>query len=510
MKSVLIVDDEYYIRVRVRKCVDWQVLGFGVVVDCGSGREALALMEQQPFDLAVLDISMPVMDGLAVCREMQKRGHAAQIIVLTGYDKFEYAKTALSYGVVDYILKPVDGDEMERAVRKASDRIEQNASIERHMRKSEELELQAKRMDADLFVASVLSDGYPASSKTAARLRSYGMDPAKNYRVAYLADDLPLAQFVPLRDTGLDALDVRLSQGRVWIVEEDGDAVFRPGGMEWIPPVNIGVSTTHLGTPSELHMAYREARLMFCQRILAASPSVFCYGEEFVGRARTEMEPLKTHLESFGAALRAQNLREMESSLSRAFAVMTRERHCVVTLYVFLERLLRDIQRNDPGLGDTWDGSVLFEMQTLEMLKGSDTLDDVMRQVVDIAAQSISRNPLASSSAGSLLVKRVKQLVDDHYMDAELSLSIIARTLSLNASYLSDSFRRFASQTLSQYIAQVRMEKARELLSGGDISLAELMEQVGYKDPYYFSKRFKKHFGCSPSAYRTKHRRQQL
>ena len=95
MRSVLLVDDEYFIRVRVRKCVDWQALGFDMVADCESGREALELLEAHPFDLVVLDISMPIMDGLSLCREIRARGYDSQLVILTGYDKFEYAKSAL-------------------------------------------------------------------------------------------------------------------------------------------------------------------------------------------------------------------------------------------------------------------------------------------------------------------------------------------------------------------------------------------------------------------------------
>lgn len=82
MRSVLLVDDEYFIRVRVRKCVDWQALGFDMVADCESGREALELLEAHPFDLVVLDISMPIMDGLSLCREIRARGYDSQLVIL--------------------------------------------------------------------------------------------------------------------------------------------------------------------------------------------------------------------------------------------------------------------------------------------------------------------------------------------------------------------------------------------------------------------------------------------
>ncbi len=379
MRSLLIVDDEYYIRVRVKKCVDWLALGFETVVECENGRDALALMDERPFDLVILDISMPVMDGLALCREMHEKGHRTQVIFLTGYDKFEYAKTALAYGVVDYILKPVDGEEMEKAVRKALGRMALSASIEHQMRKSEELERETKRMKTDLLFGAILSGGCLENAAVAAQMESHGIRPDARYSVMYFqAGDLP--SFAALLPTGIFGLEVRLAQGRVWIVEEaqPGDTVKYLSENQLLPDAPFGVSLSRGGTPKQVHAAYQEA------------------------------------------------------------------------------------VRNFP------------------------------------------QDRVTASDAGMLLVKRVRQLVEEHYMEEDLSLSTIAQTLCLNASYLSDSFRRFGGQTLSQYITQVRMEKASELLRRGNTGLVDLMEQVGYKDPYYFSKRFKKYFGCSPTAYGAK------
>ena len=146
MRSVLLVDDEYFIRVRVRKCVDWQALGFDMVADCESGREALELLEAHPFDLVVLDISMPIMDGLSLCREIRARGYDSQLVILTGYDKFEYAKSALSFGVLDYILKPIDEEEMEQVVKKACERIDRKESLEHQRAEHLLLKSQAEQM----------------------------------------------------------------------------------------------------------------------------------------------------------------------------------------------------------------------------------------------------------------------------------------------------------------------------------------------------------------------------
>lgn len=115
---VLVAEDEDIIRRGIVCSVDWHSLGCGPVEEAGNGREALERIRTGVFDVVLLDINMPVVNGLDVleqsCREF---GYAA--VLLTGYSDFDFAQRALRYGTVDYLLKPVDIPELEEAVRKA-------------------------------------------------------------------------------------------------------------------------------------------------------------------------------------------------------------------------------------------------------------------------------------------------------------------------------------------------------------------------------------------------------
>lgn len=507
MKSVLLVDDEYYIRVRVRKCVDWMELGFDTVLDCEGSREALQMLEARHIDLVVLDISMPVMDGLALCKEIRARGYDTQLIILTGYDKFEYAKSALSFDVLDYILKPIDGDELKRVVQKACERIDQKISVDNCMKEHAILKSQTEQIKSDLFFSTILTDSFLSRTDTTKQLQHYGIKPDKKYRLIYypVNDALHLEACIP-EEWSLAAL-ARLPQGTFWIIEEESQQKaicwLQEFAGENLQKVYFGVSTMHGGTPEELHVAYKEARLIFRQHLLDMTTAVFCYDDYISERKIIGLEKLRDYKAAFNSGLHEQNPACVEEVLGQAFAHLAENHNSIFGLHLFLENLLFDIQKVTLHMNSEWVGDTLYKMQASELINSSDTLEQLKQQLTQIVAQCISQKNYFASSTNSLLIKRVEQMVENNYMDPNLGLASIAQALSLNASYLSDAFKRFHGQTLIHYLTQVRMERARDLLLAGDCNLVEVMERVGYTDPYYFSKRFKKFYGVSPSVYKT-------
>lgn len=491
MRSLLIVDDEYYIRARVQRCVDWQALGFDRIVECSNGQEALALMKKQSFDLVVADISMPIMDGLTLCEKIINLHYDTLIILLTGYDKFEYAQQAVSYNVVEYILKPVDSNEMEKAVRKALSRMDERAYLEAQKKERETLHTQTILLKRELFLRIVLSDGYLNRPAAAEQMKLYGIYADMTYYVVYSRSQ-KLASATQI-DGG-----IALPFGMAWIVLKHTLA-------EWIhdfrvqnPTPVLGISSAHCGTPKEIFQACREARLIASQHILKSEETVFYYNEYAAGHENANQDVLITYRDTFDAALRTQNQGQAEAALFQGLSQLT----SVLDGYLFIENILTSIQKSTIREESGWEDSALFKMQAFDMLCNSESLNELQELLLKMVREFFLKSQQFSFNAGMLLVKKVRQMVSRHYMEEDLSVGSIAEALSLNASYLSDSFGCYNGQSLSQYIMQVRMEKARELLADEALSLVDVMEQVGYKDPYYFSRRFKKYFGYSPSAYR--------
>ena len=128
MYQVLIADDERIIRNGLQVLVDWPALGFEVSAVAADGAQAFELAMQKRFDLILCDIRMPVLDGLSLTERLRKHGYGAEIVMVSGYRDFEYARRALSLGVSEYLLKPVDSGALQAYLQKLHGRLQQQAA----------------------------------------------------------------------------------------------------------------------------------------------------------------------------------------------------------------------------------------------------------------------------------------------------------------------------------------------------------------------------------------------
>ena len=125
MKKVMLVEDEELILQGLRNILDWEALGLKVVHMAHDGLEALKMWEKEPVHIVVTDISMPEMDGLALLKKIREKEEQVRFIILTGYDEFDYAREAIRLEVENYILKPIDEEELERQLMETVQKLEE-------------------------------------------------------------------------------------------------------------------------------------------------------------------------------------------------------------------------------------------------------------------------------------------------------------------------------------------------------------------------------------------------
>lgn len=123
MRKIILVEDEFYIRETLKRTVDWNEEGYEIIGEATNGEQAVAKTKELQPDLVLLDINLPDMNGFEVISQLKQQGVAARIIIITGYDTFEFAKKAISYGVTEYLLKPVIPAELSAALRKVKEDI---------------------------------------------------------------------------------------------------------------------------------------------------------------------------------------------------------------------------------------------------------------------------------------------------------------------------------------------------------------------------------------------------
>lgn len=131
--KVIIADDEPIIREGIRDAVDWASLGFAVAAEAGDGEEALALALAHCADLMLVDLNMPILNGIDLIRELKARLPLCRIVIVTGHDEFGYAQQAIRYGVDEYILKPANPDHLTETLRKIASDLKQSMEQEKHL-----------------------------------------------------------------------------------------------------------------------------------------------------------------------------------------------------------------------------------------------------------------------------------------------------------------------------------------------------------------------------------------
>lgn len=165
MHSVMIVDDEYMILKGMAKVVDWQANGFEIVQTARNGQQALTAFKQRPVDLVITDVRMPGSTGLELMQQLHAQPNAPLVIVLSGYQEFDYVKEALRYGAIDYLVKPIDAEELVKVLQKAHQRLDQQVKIDATKRYY--LEMQTERLVAGDLPAAQSAEVLASAGVTA-------------------------------------------------------------------------------------------------------------------------------------------------------------------------------------------------------------------------------------------------------------------------------------------------------------------------------------------------------
>ena len=159
---VLLADDEEEIRTGISRKIDWAALGFSLVGEAGNGEEALELAEQLRPDVVLTDIKMPFLDGLELCRRLRQSLPAAKLVVFSGFDDFEYARQAVSMGVSEYILKPINAPELMEVLNKLREQLDRQRLERRDMETLRRRYEESLPILRELFYTRLLSGQLPA------------------------------------------------------------------------------------------------------------------------------------------------------------------------------------------------------------------------------------------------------------------------------------------------------------------------------------------------------------
>ena len=521
---VLLADDEEEIRTGISRKIDWASLGFALVGEAGNGEEALELAEQLRPDVVLTDIKMPFLDGLELCRRLRVSLPGARLVVFSGFDDFEYARQAVSMGVSEYILKPINAPELTRVLETLRDQLDRQRLERRDMETLRRRYEESLPVLRELFYTRLLS-GQIRPEQVQDRAARYEIDLPQGLWTAALVhvdgdegerDELLLlsvqsflekhfalagcaARVVLYGD--MAALLVHLDrEDRLYPLLEELERLSRLSQSYLGFRLTTGVGLPCRG-PEELNHSAAGARSALDYRVLAGGGRVIYIGDQ---------EPLSAAAPSFEeedqrALSAAVKLGTPEQTEAVVRELMERLRQAGLSLSkcdLFLLEVVTCLVRitRSGGLpveevfGEGFTGAV--------SVSGFSSLEELGSWLGERCGRLRDLLGRRRSDSAWQMVERAKDYIAGHYTDEQLSVEALCSHIHLSPTYFSTLFKREVGMSFTAYVTKVRMEEAARLLRETDEKTYRIAEATGFSDPNYFSYVFKRHFGLSPSKFR--------
>ena len=520
MIKIFLVEDEIAIRKGIKNSIDWEKEGYEFVGEAGDGELAYPMILKTKPDILITDIKMPFMDGLQLSKLVRKELPATKILILSGYDEFEYAKEAIKLQVAEYLLKPISSA-------KLLDVLAQVKEVIRQEQEEKELIKKYREDMKNLSLAQILETG-----------ESLGMDlsaPLYNILLLKITENGGKQETYAEIESALDTLSGVFSFRRgvdEWLfllIADDAEKMerriescrktVRQITEKTDPPVEyFGALGNPVERLREIKNSLKEAEKKFAFQYLKKWNQILEIPVRDVGSSENPQTEKNENEELLISSVQVDKLnhkiienfihtglrREVSNFVDDYFmslgeksvqSLMFRQ-YVAMDFYLaavaFLERLGFSSKELVERCGDLKEMEQVI--QTIEQTK------EYIKKVLDATLEcreSVSRKRYSD------LLKEAVSYIEHHYEEEDISLNQVAASVNISPSHFSTIFSKEMGETFIEYLTNVRMERAKQLLRSSTMKTAEIAYAVGYKDAHYFSYLFKKVQKCTPREFRT-------
>ena len=533
MLKVFLVEDEVVIREGIKNSIDWKARGYDFCGEASDGEVAYSMIAGLKPDIVITDIRMPFMDGLELSRLIKQELPETQIIILSGYNEFEYAKEGIRIGISEYLLKPVSGQELLEHVDQVAEKIlekrREEELFETYRREMEEKPLQDRSMFLKELVSGRRSAGELLSMATE---QGIGLSaPWYNFILVKYAsehqssDEAFSGTIVGIEERlhqlenpdtllcfdrnleGMAFLVKAESREKLTELTEDSvkamTALFTPyayvtyfGG--------IGEAVSRL---TELPQCFESAQRAFAYRYLINENRFLHFGEldsvSDVGKEGFDIDRVDTKLVSRAKLeefLRLGDDRETVYFVEEFFRKFGED---VLGSLMFRQYLMMDTYFCVADYVESLREGEKEKVEKIDLSRMSlQSVEQAREYMIRILSAAVKLREENATGRYRDVVGEVERYIMEQYANEELSLNVIASHVNFSPNHLSTIFSQETGQTLIKYLTDFRMNKAKELLKGTGKKSSEISQEVGYKDPHYFSYLFKKTQGMTPTQYR--------
>ena len=536
--KVFLVEDEMVIRRGIKNSIDWEKEGYIFCGEASDGELAYPMIIKEKPDILITDIRMPFMDGLELCKLVKKELPNIKILILSGYDEFDYAKEAIRLGVTEYLLKPISSGKLLEALNGVSESIrrekEDKDLVRKYMEEMRENTEHEKQKFFEQMIAGNLSmaDALETGKKYEMNL-SAGMYNLLLFRFTLGEENRKSGELLREAEYAIKKLTERLEyvfefqrgvEGWAFLLMADNEEQMSERVKELskdLEEIMKNYSTITyfggIGQPvarlRELEESFREAEralaarfTMELNRIISVEDIRMAQNVDTLDDIEItsfgEIEKTRTMLEKFlnnGAEDEIDEFVDVyinELPEENLKSVLMRQ-YIIMDAYIVMMSFCEKIE----GI----EGEMQAQSEELKnSMKTIQTLEEIKNYIRMLLKKIIGVRDTISGRRYSDIIEIAKDQIRKTYMSDEISLNTIAAEVGMSPSYFSSIFSKEMGKTFVEYLTEIRMDRAKELLMCSSMKTSEIGYEVGYKDPHYFSYIFKKTQNCTPKEFRAR------
>lgn len=534
--QMIIVDDEAHWVDNLSMTKPWHTLGIEQVHRAYSAHEALQLIDTHPIDIVISDIQMPEMTGIELIERIRIRDKKIKCILLSGYSEFDYAKKAIQYEAVDYLLKPPTDNELMDAVQKAIDQLNHEwelvSSLSRtqftlrenlpHLRGRLLLEaLQGHRFSSSEWERKLTNYDLPFHAGDAALMlvrldEEFGHYDSHDqtlieYAIINMAEEI-MGEFMHVwgvkEEHGYVVFLLQLKErnddiGKETILEKL--SIQLQSKVKQFLKGSLSIVMTEWFTfPDQLYDRFRQASAYFRQIVGDEREFVMRVSDVETPSAQGPLDVLYTpptfiHLLESGQWDAAEEkilavCGELDEKWSESWE------HCMEAGFLITASFTNLAHRNKLTLTSLM-GSDIEYLQSGEAFS---TIGKLRKWSLGVLAKLKEGTSNEIKDIRSEYVKKVQEFTDKN-LHLDVSLRVLADHVNLHPTHLSKIYKIETGEGISEYISRLRMDRACHKLVTTTKKVYEISMEIGYMDPAYFIKVFKRQFGVTPQEYRDQH-----
>ena len=526
--SVLLVDDEEEVFEVIRKKLDWEGMGFHVAGYARNGVEALEMAEELQVDVVMTDIKMPYMDGLTLCKKLKELYPTMKVIIFSGFDEFEYAKEAIKIEAEEYILKPINSNELREVFERIKINLDKELDEKRNIDKLREYYMESLPVLQENFYISLIQGRIMGDA-----IEEY----ARNYQIEftgpyYVVTVLHISTTNPISEDTIDPTLLAVSVEK--LVKEqlagkwDSKVVTYLGDIIVITQLSNEESITRFtdrmdrickmakrvckarvtagighicSLPAGLPASYQGAQNAISYRVLYGTGRAINIAETNP-RENADMPWEESYIQEIIKRIKMGEAESLQEAIQKFRAQIVGSRMSLQKYRILIMELITEFFRlganNQINLEEVFGENSDVYTQAMQ-LESPEALEKwLCENCLKMQKQVLNERRDTTKS----FVKKAIEYVKEHYADQDLSIETICSYLNVSAAYFSTVFKKETGKTFINYLTDYRMEEAENLLLTENEKTYIIAQKVGYSDPNYFSYAFKKQFGMSPSKYK--------